>query len=95
MSMITPDNNMQIVVRSVHAAEVRLNTDSGAVGIGQVGCTDGRWYWQHRDGERSSAIAANRSDAASALAIYHCAFKPQTPTAPIRRLLFGSAGGNA
>ena len=71
-------------------AEVRLATGGAGTSIGKVCSREGRWYWQHRDGEQSSPIAANRTAAANALAEYHRAFKPQpAPRRPVRRLLFG------
>jgi hypothetical protein len=87
----TPTSPVQIVPMTIHTAEVRLAAGgSAAVSIGRVQSTNGRWFWQHRDGEQSSPIAASRADAAYALAEYHRAFKPQAaarPT-PVRRLLF-------
>ena len=69
------------------SADVRLNLGgSAAVSIGRVGASNGRWFWQHRDGEQSSPIADNRTAAAHALADYHRAFKP-APVAPKRSLL--------
>lgn len=63
------------------SADVRLNLGGpAAVSIGRVGATNGRWFWQHRDGEQSSPIAENRAAAANALAEYHRAFKPAPPT---------------
>ena len=71
-------------------AEVRLATGGAGTSIGKVSAREGLWYWQHRDGEQSSPIAANRTAAAHALAEYHRAFKAQAPpAAPVRRLLFG------
>ena len=70
---------------------------SAAVSIGKVGSSNGRWFWQHRDGEQSSPIAANRSDAAQALADYHRAFKPQiaAPTGSPKTLLGANRGPGA
>jgi hypothetical protein len=80
---------VQIVPMTLHTAEVRLATGGAAVSIGKVQSTNGRWFWQHRDGEQSSPIAASRSDAANALVEYHRAFKPQSAARPaVRRLLF-------
>jgi hypothetical protein len=81
---------VQVVPLSLTSAEVRLPTGGAGTSIGKVGSKEGRWYWQHRDGEQSSPIAANRTAAANALADYHRAFKaPPAPPAPVRRLLFG------
>ena len=83
---------VQIVPMTMHTAEVRLSSGgTSAVSIGKVQSTNGRWFWQHRDGEQSSPIAASRADAAHALAEYHRAFKPQAAVrpAPVKRLLFG------
>lgn len=81
---------VQVVPLSLTSAEVRLPTGGAGTSIGKVGSKEGRWYWQHRDGEQSSPIAANRTAAAKALADYHRAFKaPPAPPAPVRRLLFG------
>jgi hypothetical protein len=90
--MTTPETSqVQVLPLSQTAAEVRLSTGGpGSTSIGKVGAKEGRWYWQHRDGEQSSPIAANRTAAANALADYHRAFKaPPPPPAPVRRLLFG------
>jgi hypothetical protein len=81
-------DEVRIVPRTERAADVRLEANGAAVNIGNVGCAGGRWWWQHRDGERSSPTALNRNEAATALADYHRAFKSQPPTAPVRRLLF-------
>lgn len=65
--------------------------------IGRVGASNGRWFWQHRDGEQSSPIADNRTAAAHALAEYHRAFKP-APVAKrsmLAELARGTAGGSA
>src|SRR4051812_1827437 len=101
----TPDSQVVVVPMTLSAAEVRIPVgNAGAVSIGKVQSSNGRWFWQHRDGEQSSPIAANRTEAANALADYHRAFKPQpvaapparttalpprAPGAPVRRLLFG------
>ncbi len=103
MTMTQPDTDVLIVPLTMSTAEVRLGAGPGALSIGKVSSANGRWYWQHRDGEQSSPIAASRSDAATALASYHRAFKPQAPAqapvqagsgtrppgAPVRKLLFG------
>jgi hypothetical protein len=85
-----PASQVQIVPKTVNSAEVHLAVDGTAVAIGRVGSDNGRWYWQHRDGEQSSPIAETRTDAATALANYHNAFKPRpvVSAAPVRRLLF-------
>jgi hypothetical protein len=81
---------VQVLPLSLVSAEVRLSTGGARTSIGKVSSKEGRWYWQHRDGEQSSPIAANRTEAANALAAYHRAFKaPPAPAAPVRRLLFG------
>ena len=86
----TPTDQVQVLPLSLSTAEVRLATGGSGTSIGKVSSRDGRWYWQHRDGEQSSPIAANRTAAANALAEYHRAFKAApAPTAPVRRLLFG------
>ena len=100
MTMTTAATDMQIVPMTCSTAEVRLHASGSVVSIGRVGAQGDRWYWQHRDGEQSSPIAGSRTEAATALAEYHKAFKPQrvaaTPGAataaagaPVRRLLFG------
>ena len=87
-----PANDVRIVPMTLSVAEVRLSWGLPVVSIGRVASPAGRWYWQHRDGEQSSPIAENRTQAATALADYHRAFKPM-PAAPVeqpvRRLLFG------
>ncbi|HWS47040.1 MAG TPA: hypothetical protein VN636_14330 [Acidimicrobiia bacterium] len=86
---LTAAGTIQIVPMTVTCAEVRIAQDGGAVSIGKVSARNGLWFWQHRDGEQSSPIAANRTEAANALADYHRAFKPQSaPAKPVRRLLF-------
>lgn len=88
--MTTAENPVQIVPMTPETAEVRLRMGRAALPIGRVGSSNGRWFWQHRDGERSSPIAASRADAADALASYHTEFKHRpAPVAPERRLLFG------
>jgi len=102
MTMTTTATDVHIVPLTMSTAEVRIPAGAAAVSIGRVGSANGRWYWQHRDGEQSSPIAANRSDAAAALAEYHRAFKlPPVPApvvapapasgegGPVRKLLFG------
>jgi hypothetical protein len=92
MTTTTMASDVRIVPMTLSTAEVRLSVGNAVVSIGRVGSANGRWYWQHRDGEQSSPIAENRSSAAAALADYHRAFKPM-PAAPVeqpvRRLLFG------
>jgi hypothetical protein len=89
-AVTTADSPLQIVPMTPETAEVRLRIGRAALPIGRVGSSNGRWFWQHRDGERSSPIAANRSDAANALASYHEEFKHRPAAAvPERRLLFG------
>ena len=91
MTMTTPATDVKIVPMPLSTAEVRLSVGNGVVSIGKVSSANGRWYWQHRDGEQSSPMAANRSEAANALADYHRAFKamPVVEAQPVRRLLFG------
>jgi hypothetical protein len=89
-TMTATTGQVQVVPLSLTSAEVRLSTGGAGTSIGKVGSKEGRWFWQHRDGERSSPIAENRTAAANALADYHRAFKaPPAPPAPVRRLLFG------
>jgi len=80
---------VQVLPLTLTTAEVRLATGGAGTSIGKVCSREGLWYWQHRDGEQSSPIAANRTAAAHALAEYHRAFKPQPAERPVRRLLFG------
>ena len=99
MTMTQTETDVLIVPLTMSTAEVRLGAGAASVSIGKVSSANGRWYWQHRDGEQSSPIAESRSDAATALASYHRAFKPQAPKAPggptrpagapVRKLLFG------
>ncbi|HEV7526802.1 MAG TPA: hypothetical protein VGP92_17675 [Acidimicrobiia bacterium] len=91
MTMTTAGTGqVQVLPLSLTMAEVRLATGGAGLSIGKVSSRGGRWFWQHRDGEQSSPIAENRTDAANALAEYHRAFKaPPAPAAPVRRLLFG------
>ena len=87
--MTTSSNPLQIVTMTPSTADVRMSCGGTAFSIGMVRCSNGRWSWQHRDGEQSSAVAGNRSDAANALASYHRAFKPEIrPGVPVRRILF-------
>jgi hypothetical protein len=100
MTVTQTEADVQVVPLTMSTAEVRLGGGAGSVSIGKVSMANGRWYWQHRDGEQSSPIADNRSEAATALANYHRAFKPQAPSpgvqpaatrpagAPVRKLLF-------
>jgi hypothetical protein len=89
MVVTTAASDVQIVPITPQSAEVRVATGATVVSIGRVATTNDRWYWQHRDGEQSSPIAGNRSEAATALADYHRAFKAQPAAEPVRRLLFG------
>jgi hypothetical protein len=85
-----PTGEVKVLPLSLTMAEVRLATGGAGTSIGKVSVRGGRWFWQHRDGEQSSPIATNRTDAANALAEYHRAFKPApAPAQPVRRLLFG------
>ena len=91
MTMTTTEpGQVQVLPLSLTTAEVRLSSGGPGTSIGKVSARNGQWYWQHRDGEQSSPIAANRTAAANALAEYHRAFKAQAPTSlPVRKLLFG------
>jgi hypothetical protein len=89
MTIATQASDVQIIPMTHRTAEVRLHVGSAVVSIGKVASANGRWYWQHRDGEQSSPIAENRAEAATALAQYHRAFKPLPAAQPVRRLLFG------
>jgi len=89
MAVTTATSDMQIVPITPQTAEVRVTTGATVMSIGRVATTNDRWYWQHRDGEQSSPIAANRGEAAAALADYHRAFKSHPTAEPVRRLLFG------
>jgi hypothetical protein len=80
---------MQIVSTTLKTAEVRLNVNGAIVRIGRVASENGRWFWQHKDGEQSSPFASTRNEAANALAHYHREFKPRPLAMPERRLLFG------
>ena len=92
MTFATATESPQVVSMTPSSADVRLNLGGpNAVSIGRVGASNGRWFWQHRDGEQSSPIAENRVEAAHALAEYHRAFKP-APAAPKRTLLAGLTG---
>ncbi len=86
--MTASNEPVQIVTLTPRTAEVRLCAGRDAMRIGKVGSSNGRWFWQHRDGEQSSPVAANRSEAANALADYHRTFKLEAPLRPERRLLF-------
>ena len=89
MTMTAPAPDVQIVPITHSVAEVKLSVRATPVSVGKVCLANGLWYWQHRDGEQSSPIAASRIDAANALAAYHRAFKPHhAPGQPVRRLLF-------
>ena len=91
MTMITTGPaQVQVLPLSLTTAEVRLSTGGPGTSIGKVSSRNGQWYWQHRDGEQSSPVAESRTEAATMLADYHRAFKPQ-PVAgarPTKRLLF-------
>jgi hypothetical protein len=68
---------VRIVPRDAGVFDVQLETARGRVRIGKVSDRehDGRWAWEHRDGERSSPLADNLATAADALRRYHLAFK--------------------
>jgi hypothetical protein len=74
---------MRIVALTAQSAEVHLDSK-----IGKVGSSGQRWWWQHRDGEKSSPVAESRNEAALALAHYHRSFKAQRATVSIHRLVF-------
>ena len=81
---------MRIIPLTAQSAEIRLDVDGTQARIGNVGAVGPNWWWQHRDGERSSPVAESRAEAARALAHYHQLFKQSaSPAAPVRRLLFG------
>ncbi len=81
---------MRIIPLTAQSAEIRLDIDGAQARIGNVGADGPHWWWQHRDGERSSPVAESRAEAANALAHYHRLFKATAPPAtPVRRLLFG------
>jgi hypothetical protein len=88
---LAPTADVQVVTMTPSSADVRLNHGGAAISIGRVGSSNGRWFWQHKDGEQSSPIAENRTEAAHALADYHRAFKPQV--APRRTMLADIAAG--
>ena len=73
---MTPNDLLKLVALTPSTSEVRLRPGANSVSIGTVSATNGRWFWQHRDGDQSSPIAANRTEAAHALAGYHRTFKP-------------------
>ena len=75
---------MRIIPRTAQSAEVHLGVDRAR--IGSVGAVGPHWWWQHRDGERSSPVAGSRAEAAQALAQYHDTFKQ---SAPARCVSFG------
>jgi len=66
-TMTMTNEPVQIVTVTPSTADVRLRSAGKAVSIGRVQSSNGRWCWQHRDGEQSSAVAVSRSDAAEAL----------------------------
>jgi hypothetical protein len=78
------EHDVRIVALTAPSAEVHLEAK-----IGKVGTSGQRWWWQHRDGEKSSPVAESRGEAAMALAHYHRIFKPETPAVSGARLLFG------
>ena len=87
--MAAANDPVQILTITPGSAEVRLRCGGATMCIGNVGSSNGRWFWQHRDGERSSLVAANRSDATNALADYHQEFKRHHRSAmSSKRLLF-------
>jgi hypothetical protein len=83
--------DLRVVPLDSGVYEVHLDTGAGSRRIGKVSTANGRenWMWQHRDGERSSPMAADLGDVVHALADYHRNFKAQPKAKPVRRLLFG------
>jgi hypothetical protein len=82
--------DVRIIPLTAQSAEIRIGVDGAQARIGNVGAVGAQWWWQHRDGERSSPVASSRAEAARALAHYHELFKSSAPTrTPVRRLLFG------
>jgi hypothetical protein len=81
-------NGMRIIPRTAQSADVHVGTDGASMRIGHVGADGPSWWWQHRDGERSSPVAQSRAEAAEALVQYHDTFKQSAP-APARRFSFG------
>jgi hypothetical protein len=81
---MSSEEAMKIVALTTQSAEVHLGAK-----IGNVGTSGQRWWWQHRDGERSSPVAQSRGEAAQALVHYHRSFKAQPVAEHARRLLFG------
>ena len=83
-------SDVRIIPLTGQSAEICLDVDGTPTRIGNVGAEGPHWWWQHRDGERSSPVAPSRAEAAKALAQYHELFKRSAPrAAPVRRLLFG------
>ena len=85
--MTLEGNDVRIAQLDVGVFDVHLDTATGGVRIGKVTATDERvWVWQHRDGERSSPLAASLVAATQALVQYHCRFKADSAaaTAPPR-----------
>ena len=88
--MTTAHDGVRIVTITPGSAEVRLGAGRAVSCIGKIRSSNGRWFWEHRDGEKSSPVAANQSDAANALAAYHRAFKDRSSAATLGpRLLLG------
>ena len=88
--MTAPNDQVRIVPLTPSTSEVRLCAARGTENVGKVVSSNGSWFWQHRDGERSSPLAANPSDAAHQLVQYHREFKDRRDhSMPERRLLFG------
>ena len=81
---------MRIIPLTAQSAEVHLGTNGVQARIGDVGAVGPRWWWQHRDGERSSPVAESRLDAAQALARYHLTFKQSAQVrTSVRRVSVG------
>ena len=77
MSVINTAGERRVVPLDSGVFEVQLDTTLGRVRIGKVSTRDDArgWAWEHRDGERSSPVAASLKDAVDALTSYHRRFK--------------------
>ena len=87
--MTTAHDGIKIVTITPGSAEVRFCAAGAMSCIGKIRSSNGRWFWEHRDGEKSSPVAANPSDAANALADYHRAFKRQPARTTRERRVLG------
>ena len=52
-SMTTAHDGVQIVTITPGSAEVRLGAGRAMSRIGKIRSSNGRWFWEHRDGEKS------------------------------------------